>query len=107
MDPVLRWTASVSSNVNKYTVAWSRNGVAAGSVDVPQSAAGDASGYATDWNAANPGVTLAPGDVLFATVTAVDTTDNLSSTPVVSNSVTIPTPVQPPAPPTAVVLSLT
>jgi hypothetical protein len=108
INPKVTWNASDSSGVTSYGVSWQRNGVAAGSpVTVPQSASGDASGYSSTWDAANPGVTLAGGDVLVATVVAVNGATNLSSAPATSNSLTIPTQNVPPDPPVNVVLSLT
>ena len=101
MDPVLRWTPSISPNVNTQTVQWTRNGQLAGAATVPAGIA------QTDWTTANPSITLAPGDVISATVIENDTVDNLQSTPAVSNSLVIPTPVSPPAPATNLVLSLT
>lgn len=89
-DPILRWTKSPSSNVNSYAVAWTLNGAAAGTLSVPQTAAMDAAGYSTDFAAGNPTVTLQGGDVLGVTVSAFDSVDNLSSSPVSPTPLTIP-----------------
>jgi hypothetical protein len=107
VDPVVRWDASDSAGVTSYSVGWSRNGAAAGApVSVPQSSAGDSGGYSSDWNSANPGVTLTAGDVLIASVAAINATTGLSSAPAPSNSLTIPTAPTPPDPPSSVVLSI-
>lgn len=108
MNPILHWLASPSPGVTGYSVTWSRNGVAAGTLTVPQSSSGDSSGYSTDWNSANPTTPLVGGEVLTASVEAVNATTGLDSVPVLSNSLTVPLPPPtPPAPPTNVVLSLT
>jgi len=107
LNAFLRWPKSPSSNVNAYSVAWSLNGAAAAVVQVPQSAAGDASGYQTDFNSGNPSTTLKSGDVVGATVASVDTVDNLSSAPLVPTPATVTEPQQAPDPPPSATLTLT
>jgi hypothetical protein len=97
-DVTASWTKSATGSPTNYTVAWSHNGTVVTPTVVPQSTVGDASGYGADFGTSNPTVTLAPGDTVSATCTAIDTVNNLSSTPVAA-SVTIPTaPVAPSSP---------
>lgn len=96
----LTWVDSVSPNATGYQLTWNRNGASAAPVVKPANAV--SSDYTTDVT----GIVLNPGDTVFCTVVTLDSTDSLQSTPVVSNTVTIPTPVQPPAPPTNVVATL-
>jgi len=91
-DITASWPADASPNVNTYTLTWMRNGAALPPVTIPQSAALDATGYTADFNSNNPTVTLAPGDVVTASVVANDTVDSLNSTPTVSTPLTIPIP---------------
>lgn len=87
--------------VTGYNVAWTRNGAPAATVTV------GATTLTADFNSGNPGVTLAPNDVIDCTVTAADTTDNLLSAPDTAKPVTIPVPVQPPAAVTNLTLTVT
>lgn len=97
------WAASAPGPgigaVTGYNVAWTRNGAPAATVTTTSLAA--------DFNSGNPGITLASGDVIDCTVTAADTTDNLLSPPDTATPVTIPTPLQPPAPVTNLTLTVT
>ena len=100
----LTWTKSPSSSVNQYSVQWMLDNNPAAQVPVPSSTNGDASGYSTDFNSGNPGVTLNNGDIVGATLTAVDTINNLQSTPVTPSPITISIPTAP-SPPENVVLA--
>ena len=104
MDPIARWVKSPSSNVEQYTIAWTYNGGAAGTSTVPQSAAGDASGYSSDWATSNPTITPTAGDVLSCSIVAVDTVNHLTSTPLNLGPLTIPATA--PAPPASGTLTL-
>jgi len=106
-DPVLHFVASVSPNVNKYNVAWTVNGTQAGSISIARDPAADTAGYATPFSAANPSVTLNPGDVLTATAIADDTVDSLLSSVATASPYTVPTPITAPQPPTGLVISAT
>jgi hypothetical protein len=108
------FTKSPSPNVNQYTVLWVRTpaGGSAGSPvpqNIPQSNAFDASGYSADFNTGNPGVVLAPGDTVSASIVADDTIHGAVSTAVAETpaSVTIPVPPPPPAPEPPVAGTLT
>jgi hypothetical protein len=95
--------------IASYNVSWVLNGGVPVVASVPQSDAGDSSGYATDFASANPGTTLAPGDVIGVSVASVGTDGATSAeVPSVPASVTVPpvTPPSVPAPPTNVVLAL-
>lgn len=89
-DATLAWGASPSNSVTGYSVTWIYNGAAQPTQTVPRTAALDASGYTSDFATSNPTITVQGGDVIDATVTAVDATHNLSSTPVTPPAVTEP-----------------
>jgi hypothetical protein len=97
-DATLTWTKSLTGTPTSYSVIWTQNGTALPAVSTPASAGADTSGYSQDFATANPTVTVNPGDVIGATVQAIDATNSLSSavTPSVPANVTIPaTPVAP------------
>lgn len=103
-DVRVSWQLSPTPGVTSYSVTWTYNGTALAPVIVPQSAAGDSSGYSLLFSTSEPSTTLNPGDVVSATVAAVGpggTSSAATSTPA---SVTIPAPV--PAPPVNVTLSI-
>lgn len=103
-DATLAWQASPSQTVTSYSVVWQFNGTNQPAQTVARTAAQDAAGYTLDAATSNPGVTIQPGDVVDATITAVDATHNLSSAPVTPPPVTEP--IAPPAPPQNVTLVL-
>lgn len=103
-DATLKWSASPSSNVTGYSVVWTYNGTAQPPQSVPRTAALDASGYTLDFATSNPSIAVQGGDVLGASITAVDATDNLASTAVTPPAVTEP--VMAPLPPVNVALVL-
>lgn len=107
-DATLTWTKSLTGTPTSYSVVWTQNGVALPAVPTPVSASSDVTGYSQDFATANPTVTLAPGDVVGATITAVDATNNLSSAATPSVPATVTLPVSPVAPgvPQNVVLAL-
>jgi hypothetical protein len=106
-DATLVWTKSLVGTPTQYSVIWTYNGVAQPADIYPVTAALDASGYSSDFAVAT-GITPNPGDILGATVQAVDTVNNLTSAVVVSvpPTVTIPTTPVPPGPPQGVTLAL-
>lgn len=101
-DPPLRFKKSPSPDAAKYSVAWTRNGVAAGAGDVARSPSGDIMGYQVPFSQHNPGVTLVDGDAIGATLRAVDAS-GLASAPL-QFSLSIPS--EPPEPPTDATLTL-
>lgn len=108
-DATLSWQAAPSSpKATGYSVVWIYNGAAQPPVTVPRTAALDASGYtldaATSIASVSPTITIGPGDTIDATVTTVDATDNLVSTPVTPPAVTEP--IAAPNPPANVTLVL-
>ncbi len=105
-DAILSWQKSPSSNVNKYTATFTVNGTALNGIDVPANSGQDATGYVLDLSAASPSTTLNPGDVIGASVVAVDTVNSLTSTPDVANTVTVPTAPVAPQPPVGAALAL-
>lgn len=95
-DATLSWSKSATGTPTSYQVTWTYNGTAQSPYKVPASAAQDASGYSQDFATANPTLTARAGDVIGATVQALDETNGLSSGVVTASSVTIPTtPVAP------------
>lgn len=100
VDVVLTWQASVSPDVAKYVVTWNSSAVT--TPVVKEHPATDVSAsYVTD-----SGVTPVPGTVISATIAAVDSFGQTSSTvPSAPETVKVPVP-PPPAPPTNVVLTL-
>lgn len=108
LDASLSWQASAAGTPTSYTVVWSHNGTAQPPITVPATAAQDASGYSQDFASANPTITVAAGDVIGATVTAVDGVHSLSSAvqPSTPPTVTEPTEPVPPSVPLNVTLVL-
>ena len=104
-DATLTWQASPSPNTTGYQVTWNYNGINQPSMVVPRTAAQDGSGYSSDFATANPTIiTVQGGDVIDATVIALDATNNLQSTPVTPPAVVEP--LSPPDPPANVQLVL-
>ena len=100
VDVVLTWAASASPNVAKYVVTWNSSAVTTPVVK-EHPATDTTASYVTD-----SGVTPVPGTTISATIAAVDSFGQSSSTvPAVPETVKVPTP-PPPAPPTNVVLAL-
>jgi hypothetical protein len=102
-DPVLKWKKSTALDVAQYNVAWMRNGAPAGSGVVNRNVSLDTLGYSVKFSAHNPGVVVGDGDVIGASLTAVDA-GGLASTPVVPAD--LPIPAEPPTPPVDVTLTL-
>jgi hypothetical protein len=103
-NPVLRFKKSPTVGVASYVIDWLRNGSAAGSGVVNTSIVGDINGYVVSFLTHNVGAVLVGGDVVSATVSAVDA-GGLVSVGVASASLTIP--ATPPENPTNVTLTLT
>ncbi len=100
-DATVTWTMTTTGTPTGYSVVWTRNGTALPAILVPATAAQDAAGYSLDFVTSEPAITVAPGDVIGATVQALDAVNGLSGpiTPSVPATVTIPaTPVAPGAP---------
>lgn len=102
-DMILRFKKSASDSVVRYTVAWARNGQPAATGDQSRIASLDGLGYSIPFSLHNPGVVLAPGDVVAASVRAVDGS-GLASDPVTP---TVAIPTVPPTPPVEVTLTPT
>lgn len=99
-DAKATWTKSPTTDVTGYSLHWNLNGVTY-SINVPQDAAGDASGYSSLFSAAAPSRPLANGDQISVSVSAVD--PNGASTAVSSSTITISVaPPPPPQPPSGV-----
>lgn len=100
VDVVLTWQASVSPDVAKYVVTWNSSAVNM-AVTKEHPATETSASYVADTGGA-----LTPGTVISATIAAVDSLGQSSSTVASSpETVKIPTP-PPPAPPTNVVLAI-
>jgi hypothetical protein len=100
----LQWGASATGAPTTYSAVWTQNGTALPAVSVPV-VSGQAT-YSLDF-AASTGKTINPGDVIGATVQALDSVNNLQSAivPSVPATVTIPTGPVPPGPPLNVTLA--
>lgn len=94
-----RWTKSPSFNVNQYVVNWMYNGNPVNPANIPVTPSADSAGYITDFNSANPTIVLKVGDVVGMSVVAVDTVNNLTSTPMIPTPPTITIPATAPSPP--------
>lgn len=106
-DATLTWNKSLKGTPTGYSVVWNINGTAKPPVLVPATSAGDLAGYSLD--AANSlGTTFNPGDVIGATVQAVDSIHSLSSAidPSVPATVTLPTAPVAPSDPQNIVLTM-
>lgn len=100
VDVVLTWQASTSPDVAKYVVTWNSSAVNM-AVTKEHPATDTSASYVTD-----TGGSVAPGTVISATIAAVDSLGQSSST-VASAPETVKVPVPPPpAPPANVVLAL-
>jgi hypothetical protein len=102
-DPILRWKKSASPDVVKYVVSWTFNGSLTVTKDVAVTGTGNLAGYSARFGDHNPTQTLTDGDVVGATVKAVDVV-GLESAVVTATDVTVP--AEPPTVPVDVVLSL-
>lgn len=110
LDATLAWKASATGSPTSYSVVWTYNGTAQPPQTVAASAAQDAAGYSFDFVTSNPTIVVKGGDIIGATVEAVDAsqTPPLDS-PIVPSSpatVTEPTAPIPPGPPQNVTLVL-
>lgn len=101
-DPILRWKKSPSLDVSKYSVSWTRNGVAAGAGDVIKNISLDSIGYSVKFSQHNPTIVVGDGDVITGTIRSVDGSGLASE--ITEKAITLPS--EPPAPPTDVTLSL-
>lgn len=108
MDINLTWQKSPSSNVQQYVATFTYNGADQPPITVPANAAQDASGYSLDLGTSIPSIVLKAGDVVGASVVAVDTVDpgNLTSTADVATPVTVPSVPTAPQPPVNALLTL-
>jgi hypothetical protein len=108
LDATVSWGASASGTPTSYSVVWSYNGTAQAPISVTANAAQDTSGYSLDFATSNPTVAVKAGDVIGATVQAIDATNSLSSAivPSVPPTVTEPVVPVPPGPPQNVTLAL-
>jgi hypothetical protein len=99
LDAIAAWQKPTVGTPTGYYVAWTYNGAALAPQLVPATAAQDVAGYSLDFATANPTITVAPGDIIGASIQAVDATDTLSGpiTPTVPPTVTEPA-APPPAP---------
>jgi hypothetical protein len=109
-DATLSWDASATGSPTSYSVIWTYNGTAQPAQSVAATAAQDASGYSLDFATSNPTITVKGGDVIGATVQAVDATQTPPGTspvvPSVPPTVTEPTTPVAPGPPQNVTLVL-
>lgn len=108
LDAIVSWGASATGAPTSYQVRWTYNGSQMAAVNVPRTAALDASGYSLDFATSNPTITVKGGDQISAIVRAVDSVNNLQSDYVatVPATVTIPAPPAPPSVPQNPVLAL-
>lgn len=98
LDATLSWDASATGTPTSYAVIWTYNGTAQAPISVTQNAAQDASGYSLDFASSNPTITVKAGDVIGASVQAIDATNSLSSAVVISTPPTVTEPTTPVAP---------
>lgn len=99
-DATLSWQASATGMPTAYVVNWTYNGTAIAPQTIPATTAQNAAGYSIGFAASNPTITVAPGDVIGATVQADDVPDSLVSAVVASTPATVTEPAPPPPPPT-------
>lgn len=74
----LSWTKSPTEGISRYEISWGLNGNAIGTTNVDQDSQKDISGYEKLFSEANPNTTPAGGDVISASVRAVDANGNCS-----------------------------
>lgn len=107
-DAIVSWQKTTVGTPTSYSVVWTQNGISLPPVSVSVTSAQDAAGYSLDFGTSQPGVSVKPGDVIGATIQAIDAANSLSGpvTPSVPASVTVPSAPVAPGAPTDVVLSL-
>jgi hypothetical protein len=93
MDVQAQFVASPTPTVASYTITWTLNGSTVGTLSLPTVAP-----LTTLFSAANPSVTLGAGNLVGASIVAVDQ-NGLSSTPLVLEPITLAAPPPPPPPP--------
>lgn len=105
-DTILSWQPSAAGNPTSYRVTWKYKGVNLSVQTIARTAAQDAAGYSLDFVAANPAISVQPGDVIGVSMDAFDAVNDLASPAVSAPDVTIPAVPVPPSVPQNVTLVL-